>query len=205
LEDESRQISWVHYGDKTWVIICNRLDSETKPAKQEITVTAQFPKNKISDAWENNCKVRLLTYCNDRWVLVTEKNRDVVVGQTVVTLDDIEDVKSEIRQWWNANKAVHSLVWGKVEGQDKWVMVSQQTDKVPGQVFTANSDWPLEKIGEHFKSGKYISTLAYHPSEEFWVVIGGPLTGGQSMATTETFPYAKIKTLEDVYLYGVRE
>jgi len=206
LEDETRLVSYVGYGDKTWVVVVNRMDtSETKPPKQEIFISVDFPQNKISEAWENNYKVRILTYCNDKWILVTEKNREVVVGQTVVTLNDIEDVKTEIRAWWNSNKAVHSLYWGKVKGEGSWVMLSQQMSSVPGQVFTANSDWPLDKIGEHFKNGKYITCLAYHPTEEFWVVISGPIPGGQSMATTETFPYAKLKTLEDIYLYGVRE
>jgi len=84
-------------------------------------------------------------------------------------------------------------------------MVSQQLETVPGQSFTLNSDWPSEKIEQYFKSSKYLTSVAYNPDEEYWVIVASPLPGGQSFSTTENYPYDKIKKIENVYLYGVRE
>eukprot|EP01124_Arcella_intermedia_P001423 TRINITY_DN10774_c0_g1_i1.p1 TRINITY_DN10774_c0_g1~~TRINITY_DN10774_c0_g1_i1.p1 ORF type:complete len:250 (-),score=48.05 TRINITY_DN10774_c0_g1_i1:38-787(-) len=198
---ESKLISWVSYGDNTWVIIANRMDSEFPVPQQEIYVGTNFPEDEIKSAWSNNWRVSFLNYCNSQWVLVTEKNATTTVGQCLSTFNEIEEAQAEIKRWWDKNKAVHSLV----HGAGKWVMIGQQMDKVPGQGFTANSDWPGDKIAEYFKNGKYISSIAYDFNEDFWAIVATPLPGGQSMATTAEFPYEKIKKLENTYFYGVRE
>jgi len=198
---EGKLISWISYGDKTWVVVANRMDSDIPSPKQNLYVGVHFPEDQIKEAWKQNYKISFINYGDRQWVLVTEENPDPVVGQTLCTFDDIDEVKSEIQRWWPKNKAVHFLVYA----DKKWVMISQQLDKVPGQSFTLNSDWPLDKISEHFKASKYITSLAYNTDEEFWVIVVTPLQGGQSMATTETFPYDKIKKLENIYLYGLRE
>jgi len=198
---DPKLISWVSWGDNTWVVIANRMEYDVEVPKQELYVCDNFPEDGIKKAWSDNYRVSFINFCNGKWILVTEANKGPVVGQTVCTFDDIEDVKGEIRKWWDNNKAVHSLV----HGQGKWVMISQQMDKVPGQAFTANSEWPLEKIGQYFKSQKYLTSIAYHFQEDYWVVVVSPLPGGQSLSTSEEFPYDKIKKIENTYLYGVRE
>jgi len=133
--------------------------------------------------------------------MVTEQNKSSVVGQGLSTFDDIEEAKVEIQKWWPQNKAIQFLVYG----QKKWIMVSQQLDIVPGQSFTLNSDWPTDKIEQYFKSSKYLTSVAYNTDEEYWVIVASPLPGGQSLSTTENYPYDKIKKIENIYLYGVRE
>jgi len=199
--DDPKLISWISYGDNTWVIIANRMEYDVDAPKQALYLSDDFPEEEIKKAWANNNRVSFINFCNGKWVLVTEQNKSAVVGQTVCTFDDLEDVKGEIRKWWDKNKAVHSLV----HGQGKWVMISQQMDKVPGQAFTANSDWPTEKIAEYFKSQKYLTNLAYNFQEEYWVIVVSPVPGGQTMSTTAEFPYEKIKKIENTYFYGVRE
>jgi hypothetical protein len=78
-------------------------------------------------------------------------------------------------------------------------------DKSAGQGFFADSDWPMEKIGQHYKNKKYIVCAAWHEKEEYWVIITGPVTGGQSLSTTEEFPFEKVSELENLYQYGKRD
>eukprot|EP01123_Difflugia_compressa_P001990 TRINITY_DN1261_c0_g1_i1.p1 TRINITY_DN1261_c0_g1~~TRINITY_DN1261_c0_g1_i1.p1 ORF type:complete len:251 (-),score=42.10 TRINITY_DN1261_c0_g1_i1:197-949(-) len=198
---DPKLITWISWGDKTWVIIANRMDHDVKVPKQELYVGNEFPERQIQGAWRSNYRVSFINYCNNKWVLVTEENITAAVGQTLSTFDDIEQVKGEIRNLWDKNKAVQFLV----HGEGKWLVISQQMDGVPGQAFTANSDWPMDKISQYFKSQKYLTCIAYHFQEEFWAIVASPLPGGQSLATTEQFPYEKIKSIENIYFYGLRE
>jgi hypothetical protein len=60
--------------------------------------------------------------------LITEENPadTPVVGQTLVTFQEVEEVKAEISEWWKKNRAVHILTAGEVNGTYTWVMVGQQ-------------------------------------------------------------------------------
>jgi len=198
---EGKLITWIGHGEYTWIVIANRLDSDLETPQQELYVDAEFPEDAIKAAWKKNFRISLLNYCNNQWVMVTEQNKAAVVGQGLSAFDDIDEAKAEIQKWWPQNKAIHSLVYG----QKKWIMISQQMEGSPGQAFTLNSDWPSDKIEQYFKNSKYLTCVAQNPEEEFWVIVASPIPGGQTLSTTETYPYEKIKKCDSVYLYGVRE
>lgn len=65
---------------------------------------------------------------NGQWVLITEEqDKDTpVVGQSLVTYTEVEDLKGEIAGWWKKNKAVQILTAGEVDGTYTWVMIGQQ-------------------------------------------------------------------------------
>lgn len=39
---------------------------------------------------------------------------------------DLEDLKSEISDWWGKNKAIEILSYGQIDGEGKMVMISSQ-------------------------------------------------------------------------------
>lgn len=54
----------VTYGDGYWVILCHRYDFDMpRVGKQTLSVTNDFPEDKIKAAWKNNERVTILSYC----------------------------------------------------------------------------------------------------------------------------------------------
>jgi hypothetical protein len=63
----------------------------------------------------------------DLWVLVTEQLPSTKLhGQGMAIFKDLEDLKSEISEWWGKNKAVEILSYGNIDGENQMVMISHQ-------------------------------------------------------------------------------
>jgi len=200
--DEGKRITDVVHGQGTWAILAERPDADSPATgSQFIYFGERFPDKEIESAWKQNEKINALAWGDNTWVLVTEMNTGPVVGQGILSTNDFDDLKKEIQSAWTKNKAVLRIVWAN----GVWYALTQMVDKVPGQGFYANSDWPMEKIQENLKNKKYITSLAWDPKEEFWVLVFGPLDGGMKMATTENFPTEKLKEVPNFFQYGKRD
>jgi hypothetical protein len=61
------------------------------------------------------------------WVLITEQLPSTKLhGQGMSIFKDLEDLKTEISDWWGRNKSVEILSYGQIDGEGKMVMISSQ-------------------------------------------------------------------------------
>lgn len=66
-------------------------------------------------------------------------------------------LSDEVAASWKVDKAVTEIV----KANNEWYILTKQGQGPTGQGFYANSDFPMEKIGEKFKNGQYITSLAW--------------------------------------------
>jgi len=169
---QKKKITFVEYAEGRWIVSGTRFqyDNSEYTEDQKIFVTDYFPNEEIVNSWSMNLRIDLLAYCNKKWILCTEPNKqDSPLQSFKTTGSSVEELKAEIKIAWDTNKKIDILLYG----DKQWILVLSQETGPSGQSFCLNSDWPMEKIKSYYAEQRYITSLVWNDDEKYWVVIAG--------------------------------
>jgi len=193
-KDKGR-IRQVSFGQSKWIVVADVTPENTNRWLQHFSFTKIFPREEINDAWSVGQRISYLSYCDNLWVLITEKNKDRgLSGQKLVLRNALPT--DDINQFWEEGSRIAIMAYG--DGQ--WVLVGEKKygeDTLQTQTFFYNTDFPSEKIDEYYNTNRRIHTISYASKEKLWAIISDTKarTTGQSMFSSPSFPDAELKRL----------
>ena len=145
-----------------------------------------FPKEEISDDWDNDYYLSSLSYNNNLWTVISSKTSDYSLQSWRTRVDFPKD---EITELWDAGYAITELTYGN----DVWALVMSKGSSYSGQKWSTTTEFPKDKIKEYWDEGRSIIKLAYGQGK--WALVGSKTEEItlQRWRTSETFPTEEIE------------
>ncbi|KYG82120.1 hypothetical protein MB14_01620 [Roseivirga ehrenbergii] len=153
---------------------------------QKWKTRTEFPKEEISDDWDNDYYLSSLSYNNNLWTVISSKTSDYSLQSWRTRVDFPKD---EITELWDAGYAITELTYGN----DVWALVMSKGSSYSGQKWSTTTEFPKDKIKEYWDEGRSIIKLAYGQGK--WAIVGSKTNkiSLQKWRTSETFPIEEIE------------
>jgi len=111
----------VSFVDGHWFILAERLQDESMDElTQTVSFSDEFPKGKINQAWADGNRVATIAFCNNKWLLITEKAKAEAPAQSILIASD-EIPSKQVQECWNETKRVSLLS----HGGGVWVLLAE--------------------------------------------------------------------------------
>eukprot|EP01120_Amphizonella_sp_Union-15-10_P016049 TRINITY_DN8356_c0_g1_i2.p1 TRINITY_DN8356_c0_g1~~TRINITY_DN8356_c0_g1_i2.p1 ORF type:complete len:233 (+),score=31.27 TRINITY_DN8356_c0_g1_i2:405-1103(+) len=190
-----RNLQEISYANNRWVVVATKRvkgskskANSNKEREQALHTCYHFPVSIVKKAWNDDCKVRSLSYCNDMWVVMTEEHDDTVDQSIIVKPQfPLEQIEEE----WKMKKRVTSLAYGN----SRWVVISEpMEDERRKQQVIVSHQFPIKKVIDGYAKNEIVHCLVYSQNERLWVVIMEPNLDcvHQVVHKSEEFPGSKI-------------